>query len=208
MKTYLVLLPVFVFFTNSIIGQKPDEKLVKTVFEKWNQSTLASIGFQSKHAVNPEWRGEFKQRLQFAHEILYSPTANDHDEFGKGEPGRWKFLKAINIDTLARRHFFIIETTWSEGSSSTNFLIEDTKEGTHVGVYAYVKNHWKYMCDTVISKVDLHSRIRDYKKDVNSNKLNGEDLEVTEFNSLQIYSRYFIALSIPENDLIMRISNL
>ena len=208
MKTYLFLISVFVCFANEVIGQKQDEKLVKTVFEKWNQSTLASIEFQSKRAVNPEWRTEFKQRLQFAQEILYSPTANDHDEFGKGEPDRYKFLKAINIDTLVHKHFFIIETTYSEGSSSTNFLIEDSKEGTHVSAYAYVKNHWKWMCDTVISKVDLHSRIKGYKKNISSDRLNGEDLKLTEFNSLKIHSRYFIALSIPENDVIMRISKL
>jgi hypothetical protein len=208
MKTYLFLIFVFLSFTNVVIGQKQDEKLVETVFEKWNQSTLASINFQLRRSVNSELRVAFKQSLQVAAEILYSPTANDQDEIGKGEPDRYKFLKAINIDTLVHKHFFIIETTHSEGSASTNFLVEDAKRGTHVSVYAYVKNHWKCTCDTVISKVDLHSRIRDYKRNASSDKFNWEDLKLTEFNSLKIHSRYFIALSLPENDVIMQISKL
>jgi hypothetical protein len=209
MKLYLILIIAFVCSANKIIGQTNDEQFVETIFTRWNQSTLASIDLQSKKAIYSDWRSDFEKRSKVLPTILYSPTANERDEFGKGKPDRYKFLEEIHIDTLKNKHFFIIETTLGgEVAQSRNYLIEADDHGLRVIVYVYLKNNWKMKRDMIIPNVGLHSKIRDYKKDASLDGVNDADLILTEFSSLKIQSRYYIAVSISKDDDIIRITKL
>ena len=206
-KLYLIITVATIFLTIKSFGQGKD-KLISSLFTKWNRVTLASIKMQSKKAIYAEWRSGFEERLPIVTYILNSNSEIRDGIEGKGEPLRYKFLKKIVNDLHLRKQVFIIETVISgEIALSRNFVVEDNQDVTQVKIYTYFHDDWKLVHDTIIpKKFNLHALFSNNHSITSLDGVNESDLTLTEFNSSKILSKYFIAVTIPENSDIIKIT--
>ena len=128
----------------------------------------------------------------------------------KGKPSRYKFLQVICADKKIGKNIFIIEREIEgEVLQLRNYLIQNDVGISHVTVYSYFKNDWTKVRDTTISKIDLHSELINATNVID--KLSGKnesDVILSEFDSMNIESHYYIPLSIEKNDAISKILGL
>jgi hypothetical protein len=195
------------------IGMKQNlmnKDLIEETFNSWNVKTIGSINDQLLATNNYKIKSILKKVIDVLKLSLYSQTADEKGVEDKGKPSRYKFLQTILSNHQIGQNFYIVETVIEgEVVQIKNYVIEDNISTSHVTFYYYFKNDWKAVRDTTIPRVDLHSTLKNANNGLN--KLSGStqsSVILSEFNSLNIKSHYYIPLSIESDNAILKILKL
>jgi hypothetical protein len=179
-------------------------------FKIWNEKTIRSIKDQLLKTNYSQIKSILQNHLDVLQTTLYSLTGNEKGIIDKDKPSRYKFLQAICTNGQIGKNVFIVESE-SEGEvvQLINYVIENNMNTSHVIVFNYFKSNWIKVRDTTISKVDLHSELQDNSYELNRLKgINESAVILSEFNSSNILSHYFIPFSIEKANIIRKILEL
>ena len=160
MKQIMLIISLFFCANNKTRQDFISKRSIEKTFEIWNQKTISSIRNQLSKTSDQQIRSILQNHLDVNKLSLYSLTDNEQGLVDKGKPSRIKFLQAIAVNKKIGNNFFIIESI-KEGEviQYINYLIENDTNTSHVIVYHYLRNNWRKVRDTMISKANLHSKL-------------------------------------------------
>jgi hypothetical protein len=211
MKQIIVIIGILCLSYNQAKHVSSGETLIKKTYNHWNQKTIGSIKDQIIKTNNARIKEMLISDLEAEKVVLYDSTRKEKGMKGTEEPLRLKFLRAISADAKHLKNYFIVENVvGDEAIRDINYLIENKANKSHVISYQYLWNNWQKRKDTTITKVDLRSEMLNAVKRNNETISGTNDAWVTlsEFNSSNIKSHYYLPFSINSDDEISKIIKL